>query len=551
MKRRHRSRSVLAVSLFPFLAVLICTLGVLIVLLVLAVKAADSQAVAEQGEADAKLKSQLNSVQLQLEERQIQIDGLKEVRPDALQRLEDARATRSHFENAVRQLQQEARSLAESLLALENQRQGMRAAEVPDSNLQQLRAQIDEAQKRLVQKREAAKQTPEVTWSIQPYNGNSGTSRRPIFVECRSDHIVIQPLDIKITQEDLRAAVFPGNMLDAALLTIREYWQRLDLEGDTGRAYPLIVVRPDGARTFQVVKASLKAWDDEYGYELVDADKKIDFGELDPALAEETVAAIEEAAHRQRRLAQVALQRKRQARRREFARRPGSERRPGLTVSPTGGGFVFNGVESKSDTDSERDFGSKHGKFTNSQASWQPNSGQHDSSAIAEVSVAGGVAGGTQAHGEKEWNSGQAEDGSTQQVEAATNANSPTESDAQAKSESPSESLAKTRGSNWALPSRSAGAVPYVRPLRIICFPNRLIIKGARGELSVPMDGATDEAVDELVNEIWTQIDSWGVAGQNSYWKPQLRITVMPGSHFRFAELRRLLADSGILIEGA
>ena len=59
------------------------------------------------------------------------------------------------------------------------------------------------------------------------------------------------------------------------------------------------------------------------------------------------------------------------------------------------------------------------------------------------------------------------------------------------------------------------------------------------------------EAVEELVNEIWTQIESWGIAGQNSYWKPQLRITVMPGSHYRFQELRRLLADSGILVEGA
>lgn len=545
MKRRRRSRSVLAVSLFPFLAVLICTLGVLIVLLVLAVKAADSQAVAAQGETDAEMGSQLNNVQLQLEERQIQIDGLKDVRPEALQRLEDARATRSHFESEVRQLQQEARSLAESLLALENQRQGVQAAEVSDIELEQLRTRISEAKKTLEQKREAAQQQPEVTWSIQPYKGNSGTDRRPIFVECRSDHIVIQPLDIRIAQKELKAAVFPGNMLDAALLTIREYWQRFDLEGDAGRAYPLIVVRPDGALTFQVVKASLKAWDDEYGYEIVDADKKIGFGELDPELAKEVSTAINEARQRQRRLAQVALQRKRQARRREIARRPGSERRPGLTVSQTGGGFVFNGVESESDIGSDYEVGSEQGESTNSQASWQQDSGQHDSDASADVRAAGGVAGGTQASGEMEQNSGDAENS------LAQDANAQTESDTQAKSPSPSESLAKTRGTNWALPSRSAGAVPYVRPLRIVCYSDRLIIKGTRDEVPVPMKGATDEAVDELVNEIWAQIDSWGVAGQNSYWKPQLRITVMPGSHFRFTELRRLLADSGILIEGA
>ena len=95
---------------------------------------------------------------------------------------------------------------------------------------------------------------------------------------------MLQPLDIKITQKELRKAIFPGNMLDAALLATREYWQRYDVEGDAGRAYPLIVVRPNGARTFQTVRASLKDWDDEYGYEIIDADKKINFGQYDSCL---------------------------------------------------------------------------------------------------------------------------------------------------------------------------------------------------------------------------------------------------------------------------
>ena len=258
MKRRRRSRSVLAVSLFPFLAVLICTLGVLIVLLVLAVKVADTNADVAQAEADAEKSSQLNKVQLQLEERQIQIDGLKQVRPEALERLEDARATRSHFEDELRQLQREKHSLAEALLQLENQRLGIQANKVSDQELEKLRAKIIEAKASLAKKREQAKQVPEVVWSIEPYRGKSGTNRRPIFVECRSDHLVLQPLDIKITQKELRKAIFPGNMLDAALLATREYWQRYDVEGDAGRAYPLIVVRPNGARTFQTVRASLK-----------------------------------------------------------------------------------------------------------------------------------------------------------------------------------------------------------------------------------------------------------------------------------------------------
>ena len=48
MKRLKRPKSGISVSLFPFLAVLICTMGVLIVLLVIAVKAADQHAARNQ-----------------------------------------------------------------------------------------------------------------------------------------------------------------------------------------------------------------------------------------------------------------------------------------------------------------------------------------------------------------------------------------------------------------------------------------------------------------------------------------------------------------------
>ena len=544
MRRRRRSRSVLAVSLFPFLAVLICTLGVLIVLLVLAVKIADTNATAAQSEADAEKQTRLNEVQLQLEEQQIQIDGLKQVRPEALERLEEARATRSHFEDEFRQLQREARSLAESLLQLEDQRHGIQADDVSDEELEGLREQIEDAKSSLANKRKEAEQVPEVVWSIQPYRGKSGTNRRPIYVECRADHLILQPLDIKISRKDLRRAIFPGNMLDSALLAVREYWQRYDVEGKDGRAYPLIVVRPDGARTFQTVRGSLKDWDDEYGYEIIEAEKKIDFGQYDPELAREVKIAIAESGKRQQRLADVAFQHNRRERLRRLARRPASERRPGLTVSQTGGGFVFNGAQRASDIVGDDRYGGRQSKAADSQASWQKGVDSRDSAKNAATAsstgVTGGVAGGTQASGELQSNGATGQTDKSQKHE-----------DAESSESGSTESLAATRGTNWALPSRSTGAVPYVRPLRVICFSDHLIVRGSIQDSVVSMNGATKEAVEELVNQIWAQIELWGVAGRNSYWKPQLRITVMPGSHYRFQELRRLLADSGILIEGA
>jgi uncharacterized protein YlxW (UPF0749 family) len=72
MRRRRKKRSQLSVSLFPFLAVLICTLGVLIVMLVMAVKSADDQANKVQSEDDAEKQALLEQVEESLTLREIQ-----------------------------------------------------------------------------------------------------------------------------------------------------------------------------------------------------------------------------------------------------------------------------------------------------------------------------------------------------------------------------------------------------------------------------------------------------------------------------------------------
>jgi hypothetical protein len=111
-------------------------------------------------------------------------------------------------------------------------------------------------------------------------------------------------------------------------------------------------------------------------------------------------------------------------------------------------------------------------------------------------------------------------------------------------------SVANQRGSNWALPAKTAGATGYVRPIRLFCGADYLELKsGGVVDRQISMAGGTAEAIDPLVEQIWGQIKSWGVAGKNGYWKPQLRVTVLPGGETRFSELNGLLYNSGLLIE--
>jgi hypothetical protein len=116
------------------------------------------------------------------------------------------------------------------------------------------------------------------------------------------------------------------------------------------------------------------------------------------------------------------------------------------------------------------------------------------------------------------------------------------------------ESLARRRGKDWALPSRSVGEVAYLRPVRIFCSENEIVIQSGASlnnqQTTIKFDGPTVSAVQPLVDAIWRMIDSWGIAGTNGYWKPELRVSVLPGGQQRLNELQTLLDESGFIVRG-
>jgi hypothetical protein len=557
----------LAVSLFPFLAVLICTLGVLIVLLVLAVKSADMDATNRQAAADDQQQQQLKAIEHDLEAREIQIDGLQMVRPEALERLSNARRTRSHFEAEIRRLQVEAEQMAIEVQQLQQQRAGLTLEDVTDEQLESLREQIKSAKVDRELARAKADEAAPVTWSIVPYKGANGTNRRPIYLECTADQIVIQPLGIAMPASQFEHAALPYNMIDTAVLAIREYWQRYDPDGKSRDAYPLLIVRAEGARSFRTAKRSLHGWDDEFGYELVGSDKNINFGVHDPELEKEVRAAIAAARPRHQRLVQVAQQRQRQLSQTARMSLPKSNRRPGLTVSQHGGGFVHNGVQPTAEpypignSDGDGRFGngnSTHAapthlvstRYPESENTYQQSHQNHPAKpngpglgqSAPATSTTNGAVGATAA--------GQLSSATDHlESKAADSQGTPKVDEVAQSGSANTQSIANQRGSGWALHSRSPGAVPHVRPIRVICLPGRLIVRGTQGDQTVPIDQSVRDAVDPLVNVIWKQIERWGVAGSNAYWKPQLRVTIANGAEAQFEVLRSLLADSGVIIQ--
>src|SRR5690606_22963490 len=111
-----------------------------------------------------------------------------------------------------------------------------------------------------------------------------GTKRRPIYIECLADRVVIQPEGIELGPADFNAALEQGTPLTAALRAARVYYKRQSSSTDE-EAYPLILVRPDAIGTYIRVASAIQHWDAAYGYEMVPAEWKLNCGLPNPDLA--------------------------------------------------------------------------------------------------------------------------------------------------------------------------------------------------------------------------------------------------------------------------
>jgi hypothetical protein len=299
MNQRARRHAV-SVSLFPFLAVLICIMGALVILLVLmvarvgagvhTVAAARQQAGAAGSGADEK------QLRERLEDAQWRREVLEQSRAERAQELAAKRDELAHLEDHIQRLQGQARELVERARKIDQGKQ-LRDGDLATARQELTRVQNEVAQKKKELEEKQKQKSGEKWYALIPYDGPHGTRRRPIYIECTDIGIVLQPEGVVLLPDDFRGPMGPGNPLDAALRAIRE---RLAQEGGkAGEPYPLLVVRPSGVAAYGKARQALKAWDDEFGYELISDDKQLAFGEADPALSKELERTIAVARQRQ------------------------------------------------------------------------------------------------------------------------------------------------------------------------------------------------------------------------------------------------------------
>jgi hypothetical protein len=543
------------VALFPFLAVLICTMGALIVLLVLLVQQARVDAssmvartIGAPGGNDPKRREE------ELEDARWRRELLEQSRQEKTRELADARARLAHLEEHIQRLQAQAKERLEQARAIDEGK-SLRSSDLEAARQELMRVTAEMERKKSELDKARKSKSGESWYALIPYVGPNGTRRRPIYIECTERGIVIQPEGIVLRPEDFAGSLGPGNPLDAALRTIREHIQEAG-PAKEGEPYPLLVVRPSGVVAYAAARAALAAWDDEFGYELISDDKKLDFGAADPSLAPALTHSVEVA--RKRQAAMAAMMPRRSASGEALksfaaddlpevaeARSAVQGRGGGIATgasgagNPTGrGGGLVGGNEIAAAT--------AGGKT--------PHAGAASQSATAGVSQAKDSAGGSSpgtavASGIQGMDAPKPGSQSQNLAFGSQQSRGPKSAEKNA-AKGGSKSKVAGRGTNWGLPEARGRTTAVTRPIHVAVLADRLVIVPEKGDSRAPQQIRTapdlsPEDVNRFVTAVQREIKDWGLAVADGYWKPVLQVEVAPDAERNFEELRASLEGSG------
>ncbi|MFO0975825.1 MAG: hypothetical protein U0996_05465 [Planctomycetaceae bacterium] len=314
MARRQHQNSI---TLFPFLAVLVCAMGSLILLLLVMTRKIrhDQQAeldqsalvsaaelppdrsaeltqlqaeiqairssIEERNAANVKLRAVLEERQTEVEKQQSELSAVLQkadaaaVSGQSPEQLAASVATLKEKEaELLRRLSKSEKALLEKRERLAEAEDAWREAELllheKLSAVVSLRKQVDEA------KRKALAATG--TETLLEFSNATGTSRVPIVIDITKNGFEILPNGIRISPADMESFPVRDNPLLSAILAIQKH-----RSGDSisEEPYVLLLVRPDGCLLFYGAQRILVESKIHYGYELLEADRVLDAGTPD------------------------------------------------------------------------------------------------------------------------------------------------------------------------------------------------------------------------------------------------------------------------------
>lgn len=325
----RRTEPALTVSLFPFLAVLVCAMGALILLLLIITRQVRSASVQKAAQTSDKAlvstedrflcSPKIQSAQIQTPQSTapIKVARLKEpvstdlnarkynqskdgdqkqidlinAQKDALAKsIAEKNSIQTQIHTLAMRLDKETKKDLDlqahyaKLTQQKNKLDQLQAnhhvmPEQTDTEMKQLQGLLlSKTQELNRQKKIASDLIGKL--EIVTYDGPTGIRRKPIFIECLADKIVFQPEQVEISYRKLKAFSPDHHPLALAVRALANY--RNIKTNSHQPPYVLLVVRPQGVNEFYFSRRILGIQNITFGYELVEQGQKLYFSEHDP-----------------------------------------------------------------------------------------------------------------------------------------------------------------------------------------------------------------------------------------------------------------------------
>ena len=313
---RRPTNTAAGVSLFPFLAVLVCTMGSLILLLLVTTKRIRAAAIEKARQAVVPEETPVSEpppIVIAAESEpdedptpawQTQVEQLTAERDALRGQLSQSKSKLEATQTAMMRTKVKVASAADRIKDIrEQQEQTAAERERLQAEIDSLQSDLTDAELRLSKAAERQK-TAKSKFAFLPFDGRTGTTKRPVLIECTQDYIRFLPEDVRLSPADLNGFTSGFNPLLIASRELIHYWKAYErvhaadnvpakdldafetdlaaLNDKEREPYVLLLVRPNGAVAFHIAKGFLSQLKVPHGYELITDDMEIDSSNPDP-----------------------------------------------------------------------------------------------------------------------------------------------------------------------------------------------------------------------------------------------------------------------------
>ena len=286
-----RKRKKLEVSTFPFLAVLLCTMGALILLLLVMDKKAKKAALEKAYEA-AWVQSKNLQAKTDIEKQNLESEKnawikLKSEQHEELLKKEATlekeiallKIELSQLDKNYEKSNSETSSgdLLKKEIALTNEKSKVHSLAKKlelekanaDKNLKENKELTEKiaSMELILKEMKFSIDKDKFAFSIVPYFGKNGLNRKPLYIECNESGILFFPDQTLIPSND-ESENLKNEILNRTSL-LREYLQQT-LGPKESTPYLMLLVRPGGITNYWKLQSIIKPMDIDFGYELVD-----------------------------------------------------------------------------------------------------------------------------------------------------------------------------------------------------------------------------------------------------------------------------------------